>query len=155
MESNSYNNQNNINNQNNEKLDALNAQFVSLLDDFKKYYIFYNKNPDYQEYVNAYTQAKSNIQNINSQVFKITADAESYLNTLAEQTKDINESITEEKTNQQKLLERLSSIQSKTNGANVMIQNYKEIYREQYIRNVTTFFGLILSIYVILKVYKK
>ena len=29
---------------------TLNSQFPSMLDDFKKYYIFFNKNPDYNEY---------------------------------------------------------------------------------------------------------
>jgi len=139
----------------NEQLDALNSQFYSVLDDFKKYYIFFNKNPDYQEYATAYSQVKSTIQTINSNVFKISGEAEASLNKLMEDTKDINEKIQEEKTLQQKLKTNLGLIKTNTDSSNVMIDNYKEIYREQYIRNLTTFLGLFLSTLVIFKVYSK
>ena len=55
----------------NEKLDNLNSQFYNVLDDFKKYYVFFNKNPDYNDYVVAYANAKSQLQQINSEIFKI------------------------------------------------------------------------------------
>lgn len=139
----------------NEQLDALNSQFFSLLDDFKKYYIFFNKNPDYQDYATAYANIKSNIQSINSSVFRISGEAESALNKLMEDTKDINTKIQEEKILNEKLKTNLGLIKTNTSSANVMISNYKEIYREQYIRNMTTFLGLFLSTFVIFKVYLK
>jgi len=139
----------------NEQLDALNSQFFSLLDDFKKYYIFFNKNPDYPDYATAYSQVKSTIQTINSNVFKISAEAEASLNKLMEDTKDINTKIQEEKILNDKLKTNLGLIKTNNASANVMISNYKEIYREQYIRNVTTFLGLFLSTFVIFKVYLK
>jgi hypothetical protein len=139
----------------NEQLDALNSQFFSLLDDFKKYYIFFNKNPDYQDYATAYANIKSNIQSINSSVFRISGEAESALNKLMEDTKDINTKIQEEKILNEKLKTNLGLIKTNTASANVMISNYKEIYREQYIRNMTTFLGLFLSTFVIFKVYLK
>jgi ribosome-binding ATPase YchF (GTP1/OBG family) len=137
----------------NEKLDALNGQFESLLDDFKKYYVFSNKNPEYQDYTNAYTQVKANIQNINSQVFKITSETESALTKLIDDATDINAKIDAEKKTQLKLKKNLGLIQSNTNSANLMIMNYKELYNEQYIKNVTTFIGIFLVVYTILKVY--
>lgn len=140
---------------NNEKLETLNSQFYSVLGDFKKYYIFSNKNPEYQEYANAYSQAKSTIQNINSQLFKISSETEAELNKLIDESKDINSKIDEEKAAQIKLKSNLNSIESNINGANVMIDNYKEIYKEQYIRNVSTFLGLFLSSFIIYKVYHK
>lgn len=139
----------------NEQLDALNSQFYSILDDYKKYYIFFNKNPDYQDYATAYANVKSNIQSINSNVFRISGEAESALNKLMEDTKDINIKIQEEKILNEKLKNNLGLIETNTASANVMISNYKEIYREQYIRNLTTFLGLFLSTFVIFKVYIK
>ena len=90
----------------NEQLDALNSQFFSLLDDFKKYYIFFNKNPDYPDYATAYANVKSNIQSINSNVFRISGEAESALNKLMEDTKDINTKIQEEKILNEKILNK-------------------------------------------------
>jgi len=137
----------------NEQLESLNSQFYSLLDDFKKYYIFSNKNPEYQDYANAYAQVKSNIQNINSKVFKISADAESALTKLIDDATDINNKIDTEKQTQLKLKKNLGLIQPNTNSANLMIMNYKELYNEQYIKNITIFIGIFLSVYTILKVY--
>ena len=37
-------------NRNQEKINSINSSFLSALDDFKKYYIFYHKNPDVDEY---------------------------------------------------------------------------------------------------------
>lgn len=139
----------------NEQLDALNSQFYSILDDYKKYYIFFNKNPDYQDYATAYANVKSNIQSINSNVFRISGEAESVLNKLMEDTKDINIKIQEEKILNEKLKNNLGLIETNTASANVMISNYKEIYREQYIRNLTTFLGLFLSTFIVFKVYNK
>jgi hypothetical protein len=137
----------------NEKLDMLNEQFNSLLADFKKYYIFSNKNPEYQDYANSYAQVKANIQNINSQVFKITSETESALSKLIDDATDINNKIGAEKKMQLKLKKNLGLIQTNTNSANLMIMNYKELYNEQYIKNVTTFIGIFIAIYTILKVY--
>jgi hypothetical protein len=72
-----------------------------------------------------------------------------------EDTKDINTKIQEEKILNDKLKTNLGLIKTNNASANVMISNYKEIYREQYIRNVTTFLGLFLSTFVIFKVYLK
>jgi len=139
----------------NEQLESLNSQFYSLLDDFKKYYIFSNKNPEYQDYANAYARVKSDIQNINSKVFKISADAESALKKLIDDATNINDKIDSEKKTQAKLKLNLGLIKPNTNSANLMIMNYKEIYNEQYIKNITIFLGIFLLIYTILNVYLK
>lgn len=139
----------------NEQLESLNSQFYSLLDDFKKYYIFSNKNPEYQDYANAYARVKSDIQNINSKVFKISADAESALTKLIDDATNINDKIDSEKKTQIKLKLNLGLIKPNTNSANLMIMNYKEIYNEQYIKNITIFLGIFLLIYTILNVYLK
>ena len=81
----------------NEKLDNLNSQFYNVLDDFKKYYVFFNKNPDYNDYVVAYANAKSQLQQINSEIFKIINELEKSSNDLNIATKDIDTKIAEEK----------------------------------------------------------
>ena len=36
----------------NEKIVTIKSQFFSALDDFKKYYVYYNKNPEVNEFQN-------------------------------------------------------------------------------------------------------
>ena len=45
-----------------EKLKTLNQQLPAILDDFKKYYVFFNKNPEYPEYQNLFENIKANIR---------------------------------------------------------------------------------------------
>ena len=52
-----------------EKLETLNNQLPAILDDFKKYYVFYNKNPEYSEYQQMFENIKSNLTKINSDLF--------------------------------------------------------------------------------------
>ena len=37
-----------------EKITVIQGQFFSALDDFKKYYVYFNKNPEVDEYQNYY-----------------------------------------------------------------------------------------------------
>ena len=41
------------------KINTLKEKLPSILDDFKKYYIFYNKNPEYTEYQQMFENIKS------------------------------------------------------------------------------------------------
>jgi hypothetical protein len=51
------------------KLHALHEQLPHILEDFIKYYIFYNKNPDYPEYSQMFANIKGNLNTINSNLF--------------------------------------------------------------------------------------
>jgi peptidoglycan hydrolase CwlO-like protein len=139
----------------NEQLEALSSQFNSVLDDYKKYYIFSNKNPEYQDYVTGYSNAESTIQTINSKLLKILNDSETKLNKLLQDAFDINSQIEDEKKENEKLKTNLALMKSNTNGSKEMISNYKELYKEKYISNVTLFLGLFFSTYIIFKVYVK
>jgi activator of 2-hydroxyglutaryl-CoA dehydratase len=141
----------------NQQLNALNSQFISLLDDFKKNYISSNQNPDNEDYANAFSQNISDIQNVNSKVFQITAELESDLTGLMDDLNKITSQTEEQKVLNAELQEKIQVVIGNAAGnvktSGVMINNYKEIYTSQYIQNVTHFFGIFLAIYVIFKVY--
>jgi Ca2+-binding EF-hand superfamily protein len=52
-------------------INVLKEQLPSILDDFKKYYVFYNKNPENNEYQQMFENIKTNLNSINSQLFMI------------------------------------------------------------------------------------
>ena len=58
------------------QINTLKEKLPSVLDDFKKYYVFYNKNPEYSEYQQMFENIKGNLQNINSELFMISNNIE-------------------------------------------------------------------------------
>jgi len=136
-----------------EQLEALNSQFNSLLEDYANYYTLYQINPENAENENSYLQVSSNIQSINSEVLKISSNIETALNNLLENANNLSSQIEEEKSLQMQLKQNLGLIQPNSHTSNMLINDYKENYKEQYIKNITTFIGIFLSVYIIFKVY--
>ena len=56
----------------NEKINTIKTQFFSALDDFKKYYVYYNKNPEVNEFQNYYVNSKSQLQTMSRDLFLTT-----------------------------------------------------------------------------------
>jgi Fic family protein len=141
----------------NQRLYALNNEFNSLLDDFKRYYISSNQNPNNKDYSNALSQVTSNIQDVNSKLFNVTSEIESALTKLLKELSNTNSKIEEQKKLNAELQENIQVVLGNAAGnvhtSGVMIKNYKEIYASQYIQNVTSFLGIFLATYVIFKVY--
>lgn len=141
----------------NQRLNALNSQFNSLLDEFKRYYVSSNQNPSNREYANSLSQVTSKIQEVNSNLFNVTSEIETALTKLLNDSNKLNSQTDEQKELNTELEEEIQVIignaAGNTNTSGVMIENYKEIYRSQYIENVTSFLGIFLAIYVIFKVY--
>jgi hypothetical protein len=46
-----------------EKINSIKTQFFSALDDFKKYYVYYNKNPEVNEFQNYYRDLAKRVKN--------------------------------------------------------------------------------------------
>ena len=55
------------------KLETLQNQLPAILEDFKKYYVFFKKNPEYPEYQQMFQNIKGNLNTINSDLFKGSA----------------------------------------------------------------------------------
>jgi len=52
-----------------EKINNIKNQFFSALDDFKKYYVYYNKNPEVNEFQNYYVNSKGQLQTMSRDLF--------------------------------------------------------------------------------------
>ena len=50
-------------------LDTLKQKIGPILEDFKKYYVFYNKNPEYPEYQSMFETVKSQMIQVCSDLF--------------------------------------------------------------------------------------
>jgi hypothetical protein len=128
----------------NEKLETLNQQLPAILDDFKKYYVFFNKNPEYPEYQNSFENIKGNINKLNSDLFMLSNDVQSSTGELNKKLFALNVLIQKEKDRNRKLKLGLGIIEHKNNAATELISDYKNIYSEGYLRNWALFVSILI-----------
>jgi galactitol-specific phosphotransferase system IIB component len=128
-----------------EKLQTLNKQLPAILDDFKKYYVFFNKNPEYPEYQTSFENIKGNMTKLSSDLFVLSNDVQSSTDELNKKLFALNILIQEEKERNRELKLKLGIVEHKNNAATELISDYKNIYSEEYLRN----WGLFLSILII------
>lgn len=127
-----------------ENLQTLNQQLPAILDDFKKYYIFFNKNPEYPEYQNAFENIKGNMNKLSSDLFMLSNDVQSSTGELNKKLFALNILIKKEKERNRQLKLRLGIVQHKNNAATELISDYKNMYSEEYLRNWSLFVSIII-----------
>ena len=126
------------------QINTLKEKLPPILDDFMKYYIFYNKNPEYNEYQQIFENIKGNLQKINSELFMTTNNIEKGVEIINDRLQKIDALIEKEKIKNQKLKRKLGIIEKKYNGSDELISDYKEIYNLDYLRNFALFYGVVL-----------
>jgi len=126
------------------QINTLKEKLPPILDDFIKYYIFYNKNPEYNEYQQIFENIKGNLQNINSELFMTSNNIEKGVENINDRLQKINTLIAKEKIKNRELKRKLGIIEKKYNGSDELISDYKEIYNLDYLKNFALFYGIIL-----------
>jgi len=126
------------------KLVAMKERFASILDDFKKYYIFSSKNPDVEEYQRHYLDSKTNLQKINKEVFTMSNDIEKNIENLNVIVMRLNTKLSTEKQLNGELVTLNNKIQNTRNGAEIMLDDSVEIYNKQYYYNLEIFISILL-----------
>lgn len=128
-----------------EKIRILQEQLPSILDDFKKYYVFYNKNPDFDEYKNMFENMKTNLENLSSQLFSLSNKVDVNTEEINRNLRRLNLLITEERRKNRRLKTRLGIVDSKYDGSHEMINDYNKMYDNDYLKNWALFLGIIIS----------
>ena len=124
---------------------VLQEQLPAILDDFQKYYIFYNKNPESDEYKNMFENIKSNLQQISSRLFSISNSVDVNTDNINQYLNKLNILISRERRENRKLKVKLGIIKTEYNGSDEMINNYGEMYNIEYLKNWAIFIGIIFS----------
>lgn len=136
------------------KLDILKSQMPQILNDFKKYYVFYNKNPSLNEYQQLYDNIKNNLQSLISQLFVIDNNIRTDVQQINNQLIILNDEINNEKNKHKKFNKLFQKLDNKYNASHKMIDNYKTNYNIIYLNNWSLFVGSVLTTFIIYKVYK-
>jgi len=123
-------------------IQTLQEQLPGILYDFKHYYVLYNQSPNNMEYQQYYNNSKSNMNNINAQLFNISNNVDQDIEQLTTFLSTLNADIQKLKTQNNYYVEKLSDIKQHNKSSDVLIDNYKQMYNIDYLRN----WGLALSI---------
>jgi hypothetical protein len=137
-----------------EKITNIHDQFFSALDDYKKYYVYYNKNPEVNEFQNYYANSKSQIQNISKTLILITNGIHKSIEILDKKMSTVGVKLQTEQKLNENLMKLYNSLENTQNGSEILIDDAKESYNTQYRYNWEMFIGLFIIGGVILKTFK-
>jgi len=139
----------------NSKIQTLKDQFTPILSDYKKAFVNTNKYSDVGEYQTIYASSKTNLDTVLTGIFSVKTSIENDLVTLKDKLLDLDKKITYEKSLNTKLNKQYGQLSGDNNGADVMLDDSKNLYQTQYVANVTLFIGIFLLTGVIYKVFKQ
>jgi hypothetical protein len=138
-----------------QKLETLKSQLPSILDDFKKYYVFYNKNSEYPEYEQMFQNIKGHLNTVNSDLFSLSNNVQINTDEINKKLFSLNTLIKQEKKRNRELKTKLGIVEHKNNASTELITDYKEIYGYDYLRNWGLFLSILVAVFTITQVFKK
>ena len=137
------------------QINTLKEKLPSILDDFKKYFVLYNKDPNYPEYQNMFETVKSNLTTLSSSLFMVSNEVDSNTDKISDVFNRLDVLIKKEKKVNIMLKRRLGIVEQKANSTDEMIDNYSEVYDIGYLRNWGLFISIFLAGLCISKVFKQ
>ena len=136
-----------------DKLNAYTSKFYSALDDFSNSYINYKLYPGYSENENIYANNKAILESLKADVFVVTNDVQKNIETLNGLIADLNSKLSIEKTKNEELKNQLTQLTSGSNGTDLLIGESSELYKMQWMYNITLFIGIFLVLITLFKVF--
>ena len=128
----------------NEQIDNIKSQFFSALDDFNKYYVYYNKNPEVNEFQNYYENSKSQLQTMSKDLFLTTNNIDKNIEDLDNEMTNISIQLENEKKINKEMSELINNLQNTQNGSEILIDDSKTKYNIQYYKNLEIFIGILI-----------
>lgn len=128
----------------NEQINNIKSQFFSALDDFTKYYVYYNKNPEVNEFQNYYANSKGQLQTMSKDLFLTTNNIDKNIENLDNEMLQISIKLENEKKLNKEMSELINNLQNTQNGSEILIDDSKTKYNIQYYKNVEIFIGILI-----------
>ena len=128
-----------------ERVQTLQQQLPHILDDFNKYFVFYNKTPNYPEYENMFNNIKQNLNSLGASLFIVSNDVDANIDNINKAFKSLDILINRERERNRELKRKLGIVETEANSSKEMIHDYNEMYDDDYLRN----WGLFLSTVVV------
>ena len=132
-------------NQFNEKINTINAQFFSALDDYKKYYVYYNKNPEVTEFQNYYANSKGQLQSLSKELVTTTNNINKSIESLDAEMSSNAIQLEREKKRNKELTKLVFNLENTQNGSEILIDDTKVNYNIQYYKNWELIAGILVT----------
>jgi len=136
-------------------LTTYSTQIPSILDDFIKSYVNYSMTPDNAEAINVYNASKAHIQTIKSNVFTTTNNIQSGIDKLYTDIGVLDAEIVVEKEKNTQLQETIKKIEASGDGSAGLISDYTELYKIQYVTNISIVVGMFIIVGLLFSMFKK
>jgi hypothetical protein len=127
-----------------EKINDIKTSFFSALDDFKKYYVYYYKNPEVDEFQSYYSNSKGQLQSMSKEIFITTNSIDKHIESLDKEMQTISIKLEDEKKLNKEMMAILTNLQNTKNGSEILIDDSKKEYNIQYYKNVEILIGILL-----------
>ena len=138
----------------NEKIVTIKSQFFSALDDFKKYYVYFNKNPEVNEFQNYYANSKGQLQTMNRNMFLMTNNIEKNIEILNKKVLLLSIKLNNEKKLNKNMTDLINNLENTQNGSEILIDDSKTKYNIQYYKNIEIFIGILIIGGLMSKIFK-
>ena len=138
-----------------EKIKTIKGSFFSALDDFKKYYVFFHKNPEIDEYQNFFSNSKEQLQKLNAEIFLVTNNIQKNIKDLDMEMQVVTKKLQNEKELNGELMKLINSIKTTQDGSAIMIDDAKDEYNMQYYANWEIFMGIVIFMGISIKLLSK
>jgi len=126
------------------KINGIKSSFLSVLDNYKKYYVFANLNPNVEEYRQAYFESKNQLANLSKELLEIIFSTYEKINNLNIDTKEIYNDLSKFKEQHNLLNTKIINLENTKQGSNIIIDDFKEKYNDQFYYNLEIFLGILL-----------
>lgn len=138
----------------NEKINILDNRMNTILEEFKKLYVISKMYPTNSEYQQQFQNIVSNINEIQLKTVSMSTDIQTNTNNLNKKLEIINNSIKKERDENNKLKKKMGIIENKSNASNELIDDYKKMYDQTYLRNWALGLSIIICLYNINNIFK-
>ena len=138
-----------------DQLEGLKKKYTSALVDFKDYYMLVETEPDNSEYNNFFNAIKAELQHYSQNLFNITQNIIKELNNMEKDVIDKSNKLENQKKIYNKMKKIYEELEQKQNGSSLFINDSKELYNEQYYRNLNLFIGIFVLIPMLVYLAKK
>jgi hypothetical protein len=106
------------------------------------------------EFQNYYSNSKGQLQNLSRDLFVTTNNIDKTIEALDKTMSSISVKLDNEKKLNKEMMKLVASLENTQNGSEILIDDSKTIYNEQYIKNWEIFIGILVVSLILGKLFK-
>ena len=138
-----------------ELIQTFESKQPGLIEQFIHAFVLFHKDNTYNEYQQLYTTSKKNLDDQNAEMFDTANILRNNITKLHNEIAIKNNQIGLSTNANNSTAKALTNLDSTNNSSQILIDNSKEMYKDQYINNVTKVLGIFIIIYLFFKVFSK